>query len=134
MKWLFLLNTIILLSACKKDGYKSNEPLYGVWVEKSLRQDTLHVYRSGNKTIMFDNSLQYRMSGRMFPNDAFYRHEVLLRNDSIGFKFLDEPANHPFRFYFFKWENRYDEFTMSYNGLRLYLSSMGTITYVRVRR
>jgi hypothetical protein len=134
MKSILLLATLFALNACSKETKieAGTGPLLGVWVEKNHRQDSLHVYRSGDKTIMFDNSPYYRMSGRVFPLDIYFRHEILLQNDSIGFRPANAPSSHPFFFYFFRWDSD-QQFTMSYNGIRPYLSSIGTLTYEKVR-
>ena len=132
MKPVYLFSLFVFLAACDK-AYQAKEPLVGVWVEKTYREDSLQVYRSNGKTIMFDNSVHYRMSGRMFPQDKYFRHQVTLKDDKIGFKPFDASDRQEYMFYYFKWSDDKDEFTMSYNGLRPYLSSIGNVTYQRVK-
>jgi len=87
------------------------------------------VYRSNGKDLMFDNSLAFRSFPTWASNYAF-THEFKLNADKIGFRPAD--SHDDFFWYDFRWQNN-DEFTMRYNGLRPYLSSIGDITFVRLK-
>jgi hypothetical protein len=134
MKWISVLSLafLIIITGCEKDA-RNNTPLLGTWVDKNRPNDTLVVYYSNGKTIMFDNSFEYRTAARLWPGDTFFRSEVDLRGNSIGFKPLDSRPSEPFIYYSFEWIEFKKEFKMSFNGLRPYLSSIGTINFVKVK-
>ena len=124
---------MLLVAACSKE-HNNHADLLGVWVEKTNRLDTLVVTQDGNKIIMFDYSAYYRMAGRgIWPHDRYFKHQVLLKKDSIGFRPADASRMEPFFYYHFEWVVFKKEFIMSYNGLRPYLSSIGNLTFERVK-
>ena len=127
---IFSVAFLFILSGfgCNK-GSAGYGKLEGTWVEKELRLDTLVVYRSNGKDMMLDNSEAYRRYPVWASNYAF-RSEFRLKGDKIGFR--PAASGGDFIWYDFRW-NGYDEFTMPYNGLRPYLSSIGDITYVKLR-
>ena len=129
----FTLIVILLIAACSKE-HNNHASLLGMWVEKNFRLDTLLVTQSGNKVIMLDNSTHYRTTGRgLSSHDRYFRHQVILKKDSIGFRPADAARMEPFFYYSFQWNVFKEEFTMSYNGLRPYLSSIGNVTYEKVK-
>src|SRR5687768_14495925 len=112
----FTLIVIIFIAACSKE-HNNHTSLLGIWVEKNFRLDTLVVTQSGNKIIMFDNSTHYRTTGRVLSShDRYFRHHVILKKDSIGFRAADAARTEPFFYYSFQWIVFKKEFTMSYNG------------------
>ncbi len=119
---------LTIVTGCNKQA-QEHKALMGNWVEKTNRLDTLVVYRSNGKDLMFDNSLHFRSFPTWASNYAF-RYEFKLNGDKIGFRSADSQGD--FLWYDFRWQNN-DEFTMRYNGLRPYLSSIGDITYVRLK-
>ena len=130
MKAFFIICSfcIIVAMSCEKQAAE-NGGLTGVWVEKTNRLDTLVIYSEGGKNMMFDNSAAYRGFPVWASNYAF-RHEFKVNGDKIGFR---PPGNTvDFMWYDFRWNSK-DEFTMRYNGLRPYLSSIGDITYVSLQ-
>lgn len=129
---LALLAFVFFSLACNKD-VKKNAVLLGTWVEKQYRTDTLVVYQQHGRTIMFDNCMQYRLSGRMFPDDKFFRSEIRLDGNRIGFRGTDASRREEFNYFDFEWVVYKEEFRMHYNGLRPYLSSIGYFNFVRVK-
>ena len=119
---------IIIGMSCEKQAAK-NAGLSGVWVEKTNRLDTLVIYSSGGKDMMFDNSAAYRSYPVWASNYAF-RYEFKVNADKIGFRAAGSTAD--FMWYDFHWNSK-EEFTMRYNGLRPYLSSIGDISYVSIK-
>src|SRR3982751_2260331 len=110
----FLLMFTVLAVACKKD-VKVNKALEGTWVDKDHQQDTLVVYRSGGKSIMFDNSVFYITQALQSPTAG--RFQYTLKGDKIGIKDIDASAEAEFIYYDFEWIVKDQEFKMSYNGI-----------------
>ena len=131
---IFVLISLCLLSiACSKEN-ATDASLLGVWVDKNHPLDTLVVYRENGKNIIFDNSLAFRTPCCYVPNQkSNFLHQYLLKKDSIGFKYGNASHRDPYFFYSFRWIKYKEEFSMPYNGLRPYLSSIGTNTYVKVK-
>ena len=130
LPYIFFL--MLVTAACSKE-HNNRASLVGTWVEKTNRLDTLHITQAGNKIIMFDNSAHYRLTGRgIWPHDSYFKHQVILKKDSIGFRLANAGRMEPFFYYPFEWIVFKKEFSMSYNGLRPYMSSIGNLTFEKV--
>ena len=128
---LFSAIAFIITAACSKEE-DDNAVLTGTWVGKTFKTDTLVVYRSNGRHLMLDNSDYYRRRvAGSFPGVEFFKHQYILKKDSIGLRSFN--SNGPFFYYSFQWITYNQEFRMSYNGIRPYLSSIGFITYVRIK-
>ena len=130
---LYSLVAFMLCLSCKKDN-KTNASLVGVWVDKDRQEDTLVVYQLGNKSIMFDNSHYFRtnLAALAHPNIYKFQYRLKEKDNKIGIKAFEAPPNDPYVDYEFQWIIYKEEFRMSKNGIRPYLSSIGIINYKRV--
>ena len=129
MRWyLFILVTLLL--SCKKDNASTRIPA-GVWVNKAFSLDTMVTYRENGRNILFDNSTTYR--GAPSPSPGFAKWIYLLGPGKIYLKFYTQTAEDYFT-WDFTWITEGQEFSISANATRPYLSSMGgKLVYERVK-
>ena len=128
-----LLACLLILVACEKDT-KVNDSLIGKWVDKQRREDTLVVYRAGNKDIIFDNSLYYRSTMRIliYPPGNQFLFRLNKDQNKIGVKWINNTDEDAYVYYDFEWIVFMKEFRISQNAIRPYLSSIGNLDFERV--
>ena len=131
MRW-FLCAFVCLLISCKKDKYGAGIP-DGTWVDKAYPLDTIRTYRENGRNILFDNSAMYRSSSSQLPANDYYRWKYKLEPGKIKIKNYPQAAEDYFS-YDFTWITEGQEFSMTANAIRPYLSSIGTkLVYKKVK-
>jgi hypothetical protein len=136
MKNIILIVLLLFaLFACTKnssnDVSKYPTILMGKWVDAANLQDTLEVYKEGDKVIMFDNSLYLRTNLAIWVNyDSFKKEAGAITGDKIYLR--PYKSTETFFPYYFKWIEFPTRFEMQVQAIRPYLSAAYNLTYVKV--
>ncbi|MBE7174289.1 MAG: hypothetical protein INR73_27190 [Williamsia sp.] len=131
MKW-YLFILVSVLFSCKKDNHTAGIP-DGVWVDQARSQDTIITYKERGKNILFDNSTLYRSAASQLSNKDYYKWKYSLTTGKINIKNYSMAAEE-YMPYDFTWTTEGQEFSMTANAIRPYLSSLGTkLIYRKVR-
>ena len=122
MRWLLFASICIFIS-CKKDNHAAGIP-DGTWVNKAYLLDTIVTYRENGRNILFDNSALYRSSSSRLLTIDYYKWKYKLESGKIKIKNYPQSAEEYYP-YDFAWITEDQEFSITANAIRPYLSSTG---------
>ena len=133
MKWTNLLLFVCFACiCCRKDNASAGMP-DGIWVDQAQPQDTIITYREGNRNVLFNKSQIYRDARPTLRSDEYFKWIYKLEPGKIRMKGYSQQAE-DYATWDFNWTVEGQEFNLSANSIRPYLSSMGSrLVYKRVK-